>query len=171
MEHLASHGYVIYSIQHTGDALPTVFHDHNLEPTDPNLIMAAKSSSIAAGKLPPSIASSFTLPSITEQLCFHLQGAQEMFGEKQRLVVDSAHIWVQDRLFVHNQLESGNVPNDMKSIAAASNWSHTGEMGLSFGGSVSAAVCIQDQRCAAVSILMVAIFTIKPLIRILASHC
>ena len=150
MELLASHGYVVYSIQHTYDALPTVFPDHSIANTDPALIRAARQSSIAAGVLPPSMAKSFSSASITEQLRYHLLGAEEMFRERQRLVVQSAPVWVQDRLFVHDQLEQGKVPQDMAAIAAASNWSRTAEMGLSFGGSVSAAVCLLDKRCGAV---------------------
>ncbi|MCB5185460.1 hypothetical protein LG201_09630 [Methylobacillus gramineus] len=150
MEHLASHGYVIYSIQHTHDALPTVFADHTIADTDPELIAAARKSSIGAGILPPTMSKSFTAHSISEQLIAHVDGAMEMLSEKQRLVVESAPVWVQDRLFVHDQLQHSVVPSSVHSIVAASNLTRTGEMGLSFGGSVSGAVCMLDSRCGAV---------------------
>ena len=40
-------------------------------------------------------------------------------------------------------------PNHVQDLVAASNLAHTGQMGMSFGGSTSGQVCMVDTRCAA----------------------
>ena len=52
---------------------------------------------------------------------------------------------------MHDALESGEVPARVRDIVAASNWQATGQLGMSFGGSTAAAVCLVDTRCAAVA--------------------
>ena len=59
-------------------------------------------------------------------------------------------MWLADRQFVHETLERGEVPARVRDIVAASNLQATGQLGMSFGGSVAAAVCLVDTRCAAV---------------------
>ncbi|MBF3017754.1 hypothetical protein HKT32_30340, partial [Pseudomonas aeruginosa] len=66
-----------------------------------------------------------------------------------RAVNLSAPVWLADRLFVHDRLQAGEVPDRVADLVAASDFAHTGEMGMSFGGSTTGAVCMVDRRCAA----------------------
>ena len=52
MEDLASHGYVVYSVQHTYDSSATVFPDGSVAFTDPALIKEMQESPEAKGEFP-----------------------------------------------------------------------------------------------------------------------
>ncbi len=71
------------------------------------------------------------------------QGVRRWSGDR------SLPIWLADRLFVHDRLQAGEVPPNVADLVAASDFSHVGEMGMSFGGSTTGAVCMVDKRCAA----------------------
>lgn len=143
MEHLASHGYVVFSIQHAYDSAPTVFSDGQVVPMSPALL--------APQEGPPSRAQQEGLFGTT--LDMRLEGtltyANEALENRNRIAAESAPAWLADRLFVHDALEQGAVPEEIAAIAAASNLARVGEMGMSFGGSTTGAVCMVDRRCAA----------------------
>lgn len=58
-------------------------------------------------------------------------------------------IWLQDRLFLHDQLQARAVPAPIAAIVASSRIDRVGEMGMSFGGATTGSVCLVDRRCAA----------------------
>jgi predicted dienelactone hydrolase len=62
---------------------------------------------------------------------------------------NSGLVWAQDRIFLHDQLQAGAVPEPIRAIAAAGNLERVGEMGMSFGGATAGTVCMIDRRCAA----------------------
>lgn len=149
MEELASHGYVIYSVQHTYDASGTVFPDGSVAPIDPALIEQATQSPEARGELPEAMVKGYTGTDLGERLQGQLQNAEEKVAARDRIITVSGPIWLADRLFVHDRLQRGEVPAEVAGIVAASALDRVGEMGMSFGGSTSGAVCMVDPRCAA----------------------
>ncbi len=148
MEDLASHGYVVYSVQHTYDSSTTVFPNGDIAPMDPALIKEALKSSEAQGKLPEAMLKGFTSKEFDDRLAGQLQHARNSVDDQER-IIESATIWVADRLFVHDQLQRRAVPADVVDIVNASKLDRVGEIGMSFGGSTTGAICIIDPRCAA----------------------
>ena len=147
MEELASHGYIVYAIQHTYDASPTLFPDGRVAPMDPALI--AEIQAQMAGEEDDGFAEAFTAGTYAERLQRQLANQARMVAEGQRIATQSAGIWLEDRLFVHDALVAGRVPETIRPIAAAGDLTRTGEMGMSFGGSTTGGLCMVDARCAA----------------------
>lgn len=147
MEELASHGYAVYSVQHTGDASPTLFPNGDVAPTDPGLYDHLRDS-LEHG-FSPLLLQGFGEDELSRRLDGQLRFATELKPPADRAIHLSAPIWLADRLFVHDRLQAGEVPPNVADLVAASNFSHTGEMGMSFGGSTTGAVCMVDKRCAA----------------------
>jgi predicted dienelactone hydrolase len=145
MEELASHGYVVYSIQHTFDSATTVFPDGDIAPIDPQLI---EQSLARQGELPEAMLEGYTSRQFDDRLAGQLRYAREIIESNERIIQSTA-IWVADRLFVHDQLQQRAVPGDVVDIVNASKLDRVGEIGMSFGGSTTGAICIIDTRCAA----------------------
>lgn len=147
MEELASHGYVVYAVQHSGDASPTVLPDGQVIPMDPGLIEHMHHA-LSAG-FPEVMVRGYGAAGLDERLDGQLRAAREISAPGNRAMAISAPVWLADRLFVHDALQRGEVPAGVVDVVAASEFSRTGEMGISFGGSTSGAVCMVDTRCAA----------------------
>lgn len=145
MEDLASHGYAVYSVQHTYDASATVFPNGDVAPMDPALIDEALQ---GREKMPEAMVKGFTSKEFDDRLAGQLQQASDSLAKPER-IVQSAPIWVADRVFVHDRLQQGAVPAEVAEIVAASALERVGEIGMSFGGSTTGAICIIDPRCAA----------------------
>lgn len=144
MEELASHGYVVFSLQHTYDSSATVFPNGDVTQDDPGLIRMMTEQqeptpamkAILAGKTPD------------ERLAGQLAAREDGLAKRDR-ITRSGVIWAADRLFLHDQLQAGAVPAAIKPILAASRLDRVGEMGMSFGGATSGTICAVDPRCAA----------------------
>lgn len=142
MEDLASHGYVVFSLQHTYDSSPTVFSDGTIAPVAEEITSAVSP--------PPSDAMRRAIVgALDERLGGLLDLIEEEMTRDSRIAARSAPHWVLDRLFLHDQLQNGGAPPNVAEIVAASDLSRVGEMGMSFGGSTSGAICRIDPRCAA----------------------
>jgi len=148
MEELASHGYAVYSIQHTDDSSATVFPNGDVIPMDPALFEEREETDDTEEA---SSAAIQALVGVTfeERLNAHLNGRDELLARAERIVAQSTAVWLHDRIFFLDQLENGSVPQDVAEIVAASELSRTGHMGMSFGGSTAGAVCMIDARCVA----------------------
>jgi len=145
MEELASHGYVVYSVQHTYDSSPTVFPNGDIAPTSLSI------NDDMAAMLAPSemVKKSYSGITLTERYEGKVGQEQEAIKAGARIQTVSADVWLKDRIFVLDELERGAVPEKIKAIASASDFTQTGQMGMSFGGSTSGGVCMIDDRCAA----------------------
>ena len=146
MEHLASHGYIVYSVQHTYDASPTVFPNGEVVGMDPALL--------AQSDEPPEITDAMknAFGGATQQDDRYegqIQNRQDAIDKSDRSSTQSADVWLQDRIFVLDQLQQGRVPEALGKIVSASDFARTGQMGMSFGGSTTGAFCMVDARCAA----------------------
>ena len=149
LEDLASHGYVVYSVQHTYDSSATVFPDGSVAVVDPALVEQARNPPEAKGEFPKAMVQGYTGATFDERLEGQLQSASDSLEDGERITTLSAPTWVADQMFVHDRLQSGDVPESVAQIAAASDLTRTGEMGMSFGGATAGAVCMLDKRCVA----------------------
>ncbi|MBO3275155.1 alpha/beta hydrolase family protein [Pseudomonas schmalbachii] len=147
MEALASHGYAVYSIQHSGDASPTLFPDGSVAPMDPALLVHMRH--VLKAGFPPEMVRGYTDSDLDVRLEGQLRTAEGLGAPGDRVITLSPPIWLADRLFAHDALQSGAVPANVAELVAASDFTRTGEMGMSYGGSTTGAVCTVDRRCAA----------------------
>jgi predicted dienelactone hydrolase len=147
MEELASNGYAVYSVQHTGDASPTLFPNGEVAPTDPALYDHLRYA--FEHGFSPLLLQGYGEDDLARRLDGQLRFAIETTAPADRAIHLSAPVWLADRLFVHDRLQAGEVPPNVADLVAASDFAHTGEMGMSFGGSTTGAVCLVDERCAA----------------------
>ncbi|MEM7016179.1 MAG: hypothetical protein AAF512_02430 [Pseudomonadota bacterium] len=109
METLASHGYVVYSVQHSYDAADTVLPDGTVLPIDPDILQSrleGQEYEPTQDQLDAFIGNTYTARrnGTFKSLATSIEGGQ-------RLAAISAQVWLDDRLFVHDALASGSVPN------------------------------------------------------------
>ncbi|MDP3492402.1 MAG: hypothetical protein Q8R82_04765 [Hyphomonadaceae bacterium] len=147
MEELASHGYVVFSVQHTSDSSATLFENGDVIPFDPELNELARNMPDEGPDRPQ--AQALGGLTLDDRISGHIAYREQAAARKDRTVVASARAWVLDRLFLHDQLQKLAVPEPIAQIAAASNLARVGEMGMSFGGATSGTICVIDPRCAA----------------------
>lgn len=146
MEELASHGYVVFSISHTGDASPVVLDDGRLLSQDPAVLESMQE--LAGGSISDDMRDYFLGDSFKVRLDGFNKHLVGLVDNGVRLAI-SVDVWRDDRIFVHDALAAGDVPESVKAITEASNFDAIGQMGMSFGGSTTGSVCLVDERCAA----------------------
>ncbi len=142
MEHLASHGYVVFSIQHTYDSSATAFPNGDVAPMDPALF------DTTAETNRPSQTEALAGTDLDKRLEGTLAYQEYSIRIGDRITAKSTPAWVADRLFLHDTLQKAP-PASVADIAAASDLAQVGEMGMSFGGAISGEICMIDRRCAA----------------------
>ena len=148
MEELASHGYLVFSMQHTGDSSPTVFPDGDVVPSDPALL-AAFDEAVGGEEGPDYFRDILTSEDVDARRAATLGYYQSMRDKGERIVAMSADHWLKDREFLLDTLAEGRVPEEVASIVAAGDYRSTGQAGMSFGGSTTGGLCMNEPRCAA----------------------
>lgn len=143
MEELASHGYIVVSVQHTHDSSDTSFPDGTVAPMDPALTEMA----VEQGDR-PSQADALAGETLDARLESALAYQEYAVHNNDRIAVASTRTWVADRLFVHDTLQEAP-PEAVADIARAGDFDNVGEVGMSFGGAISGQICTFDPRCAA----------------------
>lgn len=146
LEELASHGYIVYSVQHTYDSSPVAFPNGDVAQMDPTLITEMLEQ---AAEMPEEQVMGFIAPTFDERRGATTANYERAMADGQRIASVSADVWRADRIFVHDRLEAGEVPEDVAAIVAAGDLSSVGEIGMSFGGSTTGGVCMVDPRCGA----------------------
>ena len=96
MEHLASHGYLVFSIHHTGDSAAAVMPNGDVIPTDPELLASRTNAPEPEGRNPFIDLVAGDSFEIRRQATIDTYEAETMT----RLRDVSAQIWVDDRDFV-----------------------------------------------------------------------
>jgi len=148
MEELASHGYQVYSIQHTYYSYATVFPNGDVVDKDPAPLPDVSTSDGARDGPSEAKIKSFTGLTLTERYEGKIDSWQEYVDNDDQTMITKGDVWLKDRIFVLNQLERGIVPEQVEDIVSAGDFSRTAQMGMSFGGSTSGAICMVDKRCA-----------------------
>ena len=150
MEHLASHGYLAFAVQHTYDSVSTVFPNGDVVPMDPALVeyVLEYRERLATEGYAQEVIDVWTNPDLAQRRAAHL--ARNELPTSTRLVRFSAQVWVDDRVFVLDALQRGSVPYSVADVVALGNYDRIGSMGMSFGGSAACAMCMVDRRCAVV---------------------
>ncbi len=148
-EDLASHGYVVYSVQHTGDSSATLFADGTVVEIDPALIEESKKDADDDSETRKAMVQGATGETFDERLAGQLKYAEDSLARDDRIRVQSPRTWVADQIFVHDRLQAGEVPEAIWPIAAACDLTRTGEMGMSFGGATAGTIALLDPRCIA----------------------
>ena len=153
MEELASNGYVIYSVHHTGDAGAIYTPSGELLELDPAIIEMRETMQDPDSEETQKITEQFIAMLAGESYDDRLAGVNKYRDDSvaagERTFVISPEVWTSDRIFVHDQLEAGAVPENVAEIVAASRFDRTGQIGMSYGGSTTGRVCQIDLRCAA----------------------
>ncbi|WP_337185160.1 hypothetical protein [Phenylobacterium sp.] len=149
MEHLASHGYVVVSVQHTYDSSTTVFPNGDVAPADPELFRLAREEGPDAKATAALQRQAIGGATLDDRLDGYLRLREAALAGRGDRLLRSGVIWAADRMLVHDRLQAGDVPPAIREIAAAARLDRVGEMGMSFGGATSGTVCIVDPRCAA----------------------
>jgi predicted dienelactone hydrolase len=148
-EDLASHGYVVYSVQHTGDSSATLFADGTVAEMDPDLLEESKKDADDTSEIRKAMVQGATGETFDDRLAGQLKYGESSLARKDRIRIDSPRTWVADQIFVHDRLQAGEVPEAIRPIAAACDLTRTGEMGMSFGGATAGVVALLDPRCVA----------------------
>jgi len=145
MMHLASHGYIVYSIQHSLDSADVVLPDGEVISTQQETY-----DSLAALYDPTDTSMGAQLPETYSGRYAATVETQKLYRSPElRLPGKSAPVWLADRLFLLDALESGQIPSAITDVAAKSQFSAVGQMGMSFGGSTTGGLCMIDKRCVA----------------------
>jgi len=143
MEELASHGYIVYSIQHTYDSSDTAFPNGDVAPMDSKLIETAAEET---GR--PSQADALGGDTLDKRIEALLAFQEYSLKSGSRIAVQSTKVWMADRIFLHDTLQK-SPPTAIAEIARAGNLAKVGELGMSFGGAIAGELCMYDTRCAA----------------------
>ncbi|MDE0365661.1 MAG: peptidylprolyl isomerase [Gammaproteobacteria bacterium] len=146
LEELASHGYIVFSVQHTYDSSPVVFPNGDVAGLDPALFAEMEK---LATEMSEDQRLSFVGATFDERRRGTRASYERSMRDGQRIPSVSAAVWRADRIFVHDRLEAGEVPGEVVDIVAAGDLGSVGEIGMSFGGSTTGGVCMVDPRCAA----------------------
>lgn len=147
-EDLASHGYVVYSVQHTGDSSATFFPDGTVADMDPELLKESQQEADDSATRKAMVQGA-TGATFDERLAGQLKYAEDSLAADDRIRIRSPRAWVADQLFVHDSLQAGSVPEPIRPIAQACDLKRTGEMGMSFGGATAGVIGMLDPRCVA----------------------
>ena len=145
MEELASHGFAVYSLQHPYTSAATIFPNGDVVPRSTDFEAPTEDSD---PQFTDAHIKSFTGQTIGERFEGRVELRSKTGGFDGRTNA-AARVWEQDRIFLLDRLQAGAVPENALSVVSASDFSRTGEMGMSFGGSATGGICMTDHRCAA----------------------
>jgi hypothetical protein len=136
MEHLASYGYIIFSLNHTYETTLTVINEKLAIPYSANQLDAFMSNVYRTLYLQREMGRSIGKTEF-------VQVAQELF-DKSNVINISQHVWTDDVLFVINQFDRINAQHPI--FHSGINLNLIGVMGMSFGGSTALNAMLQDSR-------------------------
>lgn len=143
MEELASHGYIVFSLQHTYDSSSTAFPNGDVAPMD-----AGMSETVADQTDGPTQAEAFGGDTLDKRLNALLAFQEYSLRTGSRIAIKSTKVWMADRIFLHDTLQK-SPPANVADIARAGNLEKVAELGMSFGGAIAGELCMYDTRCAA----------------------
>lgn len=137
MKELASHGYVIFCIAHPYESEVVVYPNGRV--VNMQVINSLQSKEQLIVQMLEQYRTA-TNPETKNQL---LRQYDTLMGE---IFQNSLKIWVEDTIFVINQIEQLNNGKISSRFAEHLDLEHMGIFGHSFGGAVAAKVCLLDNR-------------------------
>jgi len=146
MEHLASHGYLVFSVQHSYDSTTVRFDDGSTASMGEEWFEWTRK--VSTEGFPESERKMLAGRNYDERYEGAVETFQAMESQDQRLF-RSVPVWRDDRMFLLESVANGLVPEAVKIIVSGGDYSRVGHLGMSFGGSTAASVCQVDPRCAA----------------------
>lgn len=149
MEDLASRGYVVFSIAHTGDAAAAVHPDGRVVPLDPGLATMMRSMvgnqdsvmKVTTAKVEAMAKATTPEDRKTAFLAFTATNPPR--------IVRSVPVWAADTRYLMDQLAHPDGPAGQSRFVGRLDTSRIGVFGMSFGGSNAGMVCWTDSRCKA----------------------
>jgi predicted dienelactone hydrolase len=150
MEHLASHGYVIFSIAHPHETLFWTESDSSivtLDPKNPLMIpqrdaALAQNSDSGVAEINAIVAAPTTAEKDARLRAYLNNRVANWYGTSGRL-------WLDDTRFVVQEIEKLNADTDQHIFGGCLDLSRLGVLGMSFGGKIVARFCAEDSRCRA----------------------
>ena len=153
MEHLASNGYVVFSIAHTYDAAPIVFPNGDVV-----RLPAEEVKNRAEGFEQPEELKNLVVEAEPKRMQgstyqdrfeggIDILRCQHDFDD--RVYDESPWVWVDDVLFVEEALASGQAPTAIADILGQADLTRVGHLGHSYGGATAAAIAYEDPRAGA----------------------
>jgi predicted dienelactone hydrolase len=154
MEHLASKGYVVFSIAHTYDAAPVIFPNGDVielpAPYTNKELEKSYQPSEELIKLAMETGPKFSEGKTYDERYEGFLGEIKLkWLADDRILLESPAVWLADRLFVVDALAKGEAPDTIADLLARSDLTRVGHMGMSFGASTAAATAYADPRCVA----------------------
>lgn len=147
MEHLASHGYAIFSIGHTHETMLSIAADGRVVPLDyRNPLLRPQLEAVLAQNSPVGrslMAEMVAAPTPAERdrlLRVYLNGTVASWYGR------SGRIWLDDTRFVLAEIDKLNAAGR---FAGRLDTSRIALLGMSFGGKIVARFCAQEERCVA----------------------
>ena len=154
MEHLASKGYVVFSIAHTYDAAPVIFSNGDVielpAPYTNKELEKSYHPSEEAIELAMETKPKFLGGKTYDERYEGFLGEIKLrWVADDRILLESPAVWLADRLFVVDALAKGEAPDTIADLLARADLTRVGHMGMSFGASTAAATAYADPRCVA----------------------
>ncbi|MDH3307328.1 MAG: hypothetical protein OEO77_07420 [Acidimicrobiia bacterium] len=150
MEHLASNGYVVFSIAHPYDAAPIVFGNGDVVRLPPEEVKNRAEGVEQPDEIKNLVveAEPKRMQGSTYQDRFEgAIGILRMFNMiDDRIYDESPRVWVDDVLFVEEALASGQAPPAIADILGQADLTRVGHLGHSYGGATAAAIAYEDPR-------------------------
>jgi len=141
MEHLASHGYLVFSISHPGIASATLHDNGDVIP-----VLTSVRDGMMAGAADPDYLAAFVSEDISTRFEAHLRNIDT------HVLSPFFLKWQEDFIFAIDKLAAGELPGNAAKLSAAVDMQRLGTFGMSFGASGSAAAFRDDRIKAAINL-------------------
>lgn len=139
MEDIASHGYVIFGIDHPYEADEVRYPDGRVVRLSTDLLNALQSKQTESETLVAQYKAA-TDPAVKDSLARQMDSLMEEQSQ------NNMKIWTEDTSFVLDKIEELNNGKTGNIFTGKLDMSNTGVFGHSFGGAVAGLVCLRDSR-------------------------
>ena len=144
MEDLASHGYVIFSINHTYFSMFSKFPDGRItENLDDEAAVDAESSRPEIAEFIEELFASRDTADISEKLDKAIKMAPKTVASE----ISKINIWSADQIFVLDEVKKLSSGERSSIFSGRLDLSRIGVFGFSMGGKATMQTCAQDERC------------------------
>ncbi|WP_353410523.1 hypothetical protein [Pseudoteredinibacter isoporae] len=143
IEHLASHGYMIYALHHPYDAAAVEYDDGSITKA---WIPEQNSDQLGLQELRRK---AYSEVDVGKRFEYFLDYIERAVSVKDSKLLRSAPHWQKDQLFLLKSLVSRDIPRPVQAIVAKGDYKRIAFAGMSFGGSAAMGSCRHSERCVA----------------------